>query len=99
METEKRRSQRKALEGLVRFDGDNFSIYSKLADLSEHGAFVATHYLLDPGTDIEIHLYGVVGKESVLPARVVHSSTAKELNGSKTLGLGVEFDSRLELNA
>ncbi len=88
---EKRKAERKISETLVRFDGDDFSIYSKAVDLSSSGAFVATHYLLDPGTSIELHLFDASGSAASKPARVVRSSTRTDENGERTIGLGIEF--------
>ena len=95
---EKRRTKRRREETLVRFDGNNFSIYSRAVNLSESGAFLATHYLLDPGTQIELHLFDSVGQESVTSARVVRAMTSGSGRGEATIGLGVEFISVEDAN-
>ncbi len=94
-EEEKRRSQRKREETLVRFEGENFSIYSKATDISDWGAFVATHYLLDPGTKIALHVIDTDGSESRTDARVVRSYVGNKDTGSTLVGLGIEFLQRL----
>ena len=88
--TEKRRSERVKGESLVKFEGSDFSIYSKVTDISEVGAFVATHYLLDPGTDIDVSIIDPSGKESIRKARVIRHTTDSDTKNSK-VGLGVEF--------
>ncbi|MCB0308438.1 MAG: PilZ domain-containing protein [Bdellovibrionales bacterium] len=88
---EKRRAIRKSEDSLVRFEGDDFLIYSRMLDISDHGAFVATHYLLDPGTDINLVLTKPSGKEEPKAATVVHSNASKNKEGKKVLGLGIEF--------
>jgi hypothetical protein len=88
---EKRRSPRRKEETLVRFEGENFSIYSRATDLSDGGAFVATHYLLEPGTHIDLSLIDPSGAEAKHAARVVRSMTELNDRGELTIGLGVEF--------
>ena len=85
---EKRRETRRDEDSIVRFEGDDFSIYSRMVDVSEHGAFLATNYLLDPGTQIHVYL-----EESPRPksAEVVHSNATKDREGRKVLGLGLRF--------
>jgi hypothetical protein len=89
--SERRRSPRRKGETLVRFEGENFSIYSRALDVSEKGAFVATHYLLDPGTRIHLHLIDPAGGESATQARVVRTATGAVERGEATIGFGVEF--------
>ena len=91
IESERRLSSRRVGETLVRFEGENFSIYSRALNLSERGAFVATHYLLDPGTQIELHLFDAVGGESATQARVVRTNAQKTERGDSVIGFGVEF--------
>jgi hypothetical protein len=91
MEKERRKDVRREGETLVRFEGDNFSIYSRATNVSEGGAFVATHYLLDPGTQIQVHLIDPAGGESATAARVVRTSSQKTERGETTVGFGVEF--------
>ena len=88
---ERRRWTRKAEETLVRFEGDNFSIYSRALNISDRGAFVATHFLLDPGTQIRFHLIDPTGAETHTPARVVRTNTKKSERGEAVVGFGVEF--------
>lgn len=91
MAHEKRTVERKPCQKLIRFQGEGFHIYSRILDLSPKGAFVATHYLLDPGTPIEILLSTSDTDAAKGQARVVHSSTLKKNNGEEILGLGIEF--------
>lgn len=91
--TEKRRAIRKEEDALVRFEGDDFLIYSRMLDLSEHGAFVATNYLLDPGTEINLVLTDSEGHEQPKNAKVIHSNSSKDKEGRRILGLGLEFKS------
>lgn len=88
---EKRRTTRRQEDSLVRFEGADFLIYSRMLDISDHGAFLATHYLLDPGTEIRLFIQEPQGKEHPMSARVVHSSSAKDKEGRRILGLGLEF--------
>lgn len=88
---EKRRASRRKEETLVRFEGENFSIYSKATNISEIGAFVATHYLLEPGTNIDFFVIDPDGKELSTLARVVRSSSTFDEKGQSVVGLGVEF--------
>ena len=87
---ERRKSERKKCEKLVRFDGDNFSIYSRVTDLSNNGAFLATHYLLDPGTSIRLHLLDVPDKNLPTEACVIRI-VGQTTDGSDSVGLGIEF--------
>ncbi|MFH1018136.1 MAG: PilZ domain-containing protein [Pseudomonadota bacterium] len=91
MMEERRRWARKIEETLVRFEGDNFSIYSRALNVSDRGAFVATHFLLDPGTQIQFHLIDPAGGESQTTARVVRTNTKKTERGEAVVGFGVEF--------
>lgn len=88
---EKRRASRRKEETLVRFEGDNFLIYSRATDLSDSGAFLATYYLLDPGTRIQLALIDPSGAEESHSARVVRTMTRTDDRGGKAIGLGVEF--------
>lgn len=88
---ERRKSPRKMEDTLVRFDGENFSIYSRATNVSAGGAFVATHYLLDPGTRISVHLIDPSGGEDVRMARVIRSESRTDERGEAQVGLGVEF--------
>jgi hypothetical protein len=89
---EKRKAARRSDETLVRFDGDNFSIYSRATNISDVGAFVATHYLLDPGTMIQLSVIdSSSGAEERMPARVVRAMSETNARGETTIGLGVEF--------
>jgi hypothetical protein len=88
---ERRRFPRRVGETLVRFEGDNFSIYSRATDVSERGAFVATHYLLMPGEEIELHLIDSAGGEAATRARVVRTISKKPERGEAVIGFGVEF--------
>lgn len=88
---EKRRENRNSGESLVCFEGDNFSIFSKLHDFSDHGAFIATHYLLDPGTQVTLSFIDGRLKDKKRSAKVIHSSAAKLINGKPIVGLGLEF--------
>jgi hypothetical protein len=87
---ERRRSVRRNEDCIVRMEGENFSIYSRAANMSERGAFVATHYLLDPGTEISLCLIDPEGRERTTEATVVRTSIE---SGEETpdVGLGVEF--------
>lgn len=89
--SDKRRAGRIHNQKLVRFEGDNFSIYSKLHDISPYGAFLATHYLLEPGTRIKLSMIEEGGSETDREARVIHSSCSKMVEGQPILGLGLEF--------
>jgi hypothetical protein len=88
---ERRKAVRTKEETLVRFDGSDFSIYSRATDLSATGAFVATHYLLDPGTKINLNLIDPSGSEARHPAKVVRAMTQTNDRGETTIGIGVEF--------
>ncbi|HLG20388.1 MAG TPA: PilZ domain-containing protein [Bdellovibrionota bacterium] len=88
---ERRRSIRRKEPVLVRFEGDNFSIYSRAMDISAEGAFLATHYLLDPGTPIQVHFVEPAGQASVASARVVRITSRTVERGEICIGLGVEF--------
>ncbi len=90
-ENERRQSPRRKGETLVRFEGENFSIYSRALDVSEGGAFVATHYLLDPGTEIQFHMIDPAGGESATQARVVRTTSQTNERGEISIGFGVEF--------
>jgi hypothetical protein len=89
--SEKRKHPRKIGETLVRFEGENFSIYSRALNVSDQGAFVATHYLLEPGTEIALHLIAPNGTESATNARVVRTNTHRSEHGDTVIGFGVEF--------
>ena len=91
---EKRRAERKEEDCVIRFEGDNFSIYSRMLDVSDYGAFVATNYLLDPGTQVNIYLNELPGTEDRRVATVVHSNSSKDKEGRKIMGLGLEFVSK-----
>lgn len=88
---ERRRSPRIVGEQVIRFEGENFSIYSRALNTSETGAFIATHYLLDPGTPLQLHLTDASGIESMTHARVVRTTTEKTERGEATLGMGIEY--------
>ena len=88
---EKRRDPRIEDHGLVRFEGEGFVIYSKLADRSRFGLFVATNYLLDAGSNVRVYLKDDKGNEASTLARVVHSTTPKYFDGHAVMGLGLEF--------
>ena len=90
MNEERRKTARRSGDTLVRFEGENFSIYSRALNVSDQGAFVATHYLLDPGTQIALHLIDAAGGESATQARVVRTM-AKAEQGELSVGFGVEF--------
>jgi hypothetical protein len=86
----KRKEERIPQKVLVRFDGDDFSIYSKTRDLSEHGAFISTHYILSPGTEITLHLEAPEPMEK--RARVIHLSLQGDNEEDvDNTGFGVEF--------
>lgn len=90
MSDNKRKEERIAKKVLVCFEGEDFSIYSKTRDVSGHGAFISTHYILSPGTEISLRL------EEALPierkARVVHLSLQDEKSDDvDNTGFGVEF--------
>ena len=89
---EKRKHIRRLGETLVRFEGENFSIYSRATNISERGAFLRTHYLLEPGTRIQIHLIDPAGLETATPARVVRAMSDVSQRGEVSIGLGVEFE-------
>lgn len=89
--SERRRGKRRLEDMLVRFEGKDFSIYSKAKDISPFGVFVATHYLLDPGTEISLHLIDSDGSESTHSARVVRAISRNDSSEDTTIGLGVEF--------
>jgi len=91
MDTDRRRVPRRKEPTLVRFEGDNFSIYSRALDVSDRGAFLATHYLLDPGTAIQLHFLETPGGEVTTSARVVRTTTRTTERGEISIGLGVEF--------
>lgn len=91
---EKRRAERKEEDCVIRFEGDNFSIYSRMLDISDFGAFVATNYLLDPGTEINLYLSEEPGQEKTKLATVVHSNSSKDKEGKRIMGLGLEFVSK-----
>ena len=52
---------------------------------------MATHYLLDPGTQIEMHLIDPAGGESAKQARVVRTISESGERGEVSIGFGVEF--------
>ena len=90
MSDNKRKEERIAKKVLVCFEGEDFSIYSKTRDVSGHGAFISTHYILSPGTEISLTL------EESLPierkARVVHLSLQEDnTDDVDNTGFGVEF--------
>ncbi|MCC7460482.1 MAG: PilZ domain-containing protein [Proteobacteria bacterium] len=86
----KRKEQRTPRKVLVCFEGEDFSIYSKTRDISEHGAFISTHYILTPGTEITLHLEAAQPIEK--KARVVHLNiSGDEKDDVDNTGFGVEF--------
>lgn len=88
--SDKRKEERVAQKVLVCFEGEDFSIYSKTRDISEHGAFISTHYILSPGTEITLHLEAPVPVEK--KARVVHLSLqGDDKDDVDNTGFGVEF--------
>ncbi len=88
----KRKEERTAKKVLVCFEGEDFSIYSKTRDVSDHGAFISTHYILTPGTEITLHLEVEAPKPVAKKARVVHLSIAgDEKDDVDNTGFGVEF--------
>lgn len=85
-----RKEERIAKKVLVCFEGEDFSIYSKTRDLSEHGAFISTHYILSPGTEITVRLETPTQAEK--KARVVHLSLqGDDQDDVDNTGFGVEF--------
>jgi hypothetical protein len=89
--SERRRSARVKEPTLVRFEGKNFSIYSRAMDISKEGAFLATHYLLDPGTSIELHFVENREGSNSTSARVVRVTSRTVERGEICIGLGIEF--------
>jgi len=88
---ELRRDPRLESEGLIRFEGDDFEIYSRIRDQSRYGLFVTTNYLLEEGTKLKVFLKDNDGNEAMTLARVVHATTPKAFEGEAVLGLGLEF--------
>ena len=86
----KRKDERIAQKVLVCFEGEDFSIYSKTRDISQSGAFISTHYILTPGTEITLHMEAPQPIEK--KARVVHLAIAgDEKEDIDNTGFGVEF--------
>lgn len=86
--SEKRKETRTLQKLLVRFDGEDFSIYSKTKDLSDHGAFISTHYMLNPGTEITLTLDETNIEKKARVVRIAGSSEEKDIDNT---GFGVEF--------
>ena len=85
----KRRSDRNDQNILVSFSGDDFFIFSKLKNLSLEGAFISTHYILDPGTEITLKMEDTNTEKK---AKVVRIATIGEDNQDvDDSGLGIEF--------
>ena len=88
--SDQRKEVRHSKKVLVCFEGEDFSIYSKTRDISEHGAFISTHYILSPGTEITLHLEAPMQAEK--KARVVHLSLqGDDEDDVDNTGFGVEF--------
>jgi hypothetical protein len=88
--SDQRKEERVPKKVLVCFEGEDFSIYSKTRDISDHGAFISTHYILSPGTEITLHLEAPQRIEK--KARVVHLSLqGDEETDLDNTGFGVEF--------
>lgn len=90
---EKRKYTRKSEISLVRFEGDNFAIYSNSKNISEGGMFLNTYYLLNEGTRLNLQFelpssgktVGVDG-EVVWQGKVPASGDDEE-----TVGMGIRF--------
>lgn len=92
---EKRGFDRRDLRALVRFEGvvegEEFSIYSRAMNVSDGGVFLATHYLLDPGTELLLHIQDPSGLESVREAKVVRIAARADDADPFHTGIGVQF--------
>jgi hypothetical protein len=89
-EHEKRKDTRVNRKVMVCFEGEDFSIYSKTKDVSANGAFISTHYILTPGTEITLKLEEPPVEKR---ARVVHMAISGD-ESSENLdetGFGVIF--------
>ncbi|MEZ4704665.1 MAG: PilZ domain-containing protein [Bdellovibrionota bacterium] len=87
----KRKDKRVEEKKFVCFEGEGFQVFSQTRNVSSHGAFISTHYLLEPGTEIEVTF---VDDEEKIPfkAKVVH--TPRISDGETDVdqsGFGVEI--------
>lgn len=89
--TDRRKWARTDGETLVRFEGENFWIYSKATNVSPRGAFISTHYLLEPGTQVQLFLIDSLGNESTTVAKVVRTASENTVQGNVCVGMGLEF--------
>ncbi|MCB0327492.1 MAG: PilZ domain-containing protein [Bdellovibrionales bacterium] len=85
----KRRDKRINQKRFVCFEGDGFQIFSQTKDISENGAFISTHYLLEPGTEIDVTFVDVQG-EKPRKATVIHSPGDRASDVDQS-GFGVEL--------
>lgn len=85
---EKRKEIRTLKKILVCFSGEGFSVYSNTKDVSPHGVFISTQYLLTEGSVIQIQLDQEVKEKH---GKVVWVSSKNSLADIDSIGFGVEF--------
>lgn len=86
--SEKRREIRTLKKILVCFKGEGFAVYSNTKDVSDHGAFISTQYLLTEGAEIEVKLDDI---EVEKKAKVVWVSYEAKPTEVDNIGFGVQF--------
>ena len=67
-EQERRIEQRTDQYLPISFEGDGFLIFARTKNYSKTGAFILTHFLLNPGDEIQVCL----GNQEKSSATVVH---------------------------
>lgn len=93
IDADKRKHPRRDEDALVRFQGENFAIYSNAKNLGSGGIFLNTYYLLNQGTRLNLQFevpstgktVGVDG-EVVWQGRTQNPQTKEEL-----VGMGIRF--------
>jgi uncharacterized protein (TIGR02266 family) len=90
---EKRKYPRRNETSLVRFEGDNFAIYSNSRNMSEGGIFLNTYYLLNEGTRLNLQFEipdsgKTVGVEGEVAWQGKVPASEKE---EEAVGMGIRF--------
>lgn len=89
---ERRRFTRRYEESVIQFKGADFEIYSRSPNWSPGGIFVRTHYLLEPGSQVEVQIpLGGAAGSVPLSGRVVRAADPTHTGNEEQVGLGIEF--------
>ncbi len=90
---EKRKSARKEDISLVRFEGENFSIYTNARNISPGGIFLNTYYLVNEGTRLHLDFeLPNTGKAIAVDGEVVWRGKSRSADkGDEVVGMGIKF--------